>query len=493
VNPDLAAAASALAERRTADVLAPLERATAVESADPLHWQNVLEIAGQVGDDDLALAAARRLLALAPKDTRRRALVADLLSGMGAVREALGISSKLQEASPGNPMLPLAVGIQLGRLGREEDALRSIRLAIRRSPQSAVAWETLANLRTFRAGDPDLAELETLARGSADRPEAAGFAYALAKAYDDVGDIDRAFEWFARGSARVLGNRRPQMDSFFKEAADVRAAFPQERLAAGHATDRPERPILVIGCARSGTTLLERILTTAPGAVSGGELKMLRLACLGFTPPSPERVLNFVRASGGEAAAWRRVADVYVNRLRSRFGQADAVIDKGLVNYLYVGALALGLPQARIIHVRRDPMDVAWSCFRRRFHEGLDWSYHFDSIAAFLRVYEETTAYWKQALPGRILTVEFERLVSDPESETERIFEFAGLERPADWRSFHQKRGVVLTASQLQVRRPLNADGVGAWRRYEKHLGPLKDALGRCGLLGAHGGGAQGT
>lgn len=480
---------AALGEQRFADILGPLERAAAVDTAEPLHWQGVLDVAARIGDDDLALVAARRLLAVAPKDPRRRALVADLLAETGAVREALAISSKLQEESPRDPMLPLAIGIQLGRLGREDDALRSLRLGIRRSPSAtgavATAWEHLANLRTFQTGDPELAELERLARISGDRPDAAGFAYALGKAYDDIGDTDRAFEWFARGSARVLGNRLPLMDAFFREAADVRAAFPPERFAAGSAADRPERPILVIGCARSGTTLLERILTTAPGSVSGGELKLLRLACLGFTPPSPERVESFVRASGGEQAAWGRVADTYVSRLRRRFGQADAVVDKGLINYLYVGALALALPNARIIHVRRDPMDVAWSCFRRRFHEGLAWSYHFDSIAAFLKVYEETTAYWKQVMPGRILTVEFERLVSDADAETARIFEFAGLERPSDWRAFHQKRGVVLTASNLQVRRPLNAEGIGAWRRYARYLGPLQDALARQGLLEA--------
>jgi hypothetical protein len=348
-----------------------------------------------------------------------------------------------------------------------------------------VAWESLANLRTFRHGDPEFAEIERLARVSGDRPEAAGFAYALAKTYDDIGDVDSAFEWFARGSRRVLAGRVPHMEALFREAADVCAAFPPERLAAGAESDRPERPILVLGCPRSGTTLIERILATAPGTASGGELKLLRLACLGFSPPSPERVADFVRSSGGEAAVWRRVADTYVGKLRTRFGQADGVIDKGLVNHLYVGALALGLPNARILHMHRDPMDVGWSCFRRRFHEGLNWSYHFDSIAAFLRVYEGIVDYWKRNLPGRILTVEFERLLSDPESETARIFEFAGLERPSDWRSFHEQRAVVLTSSQQQVRRPLNAEGVGAWRRYEKHLGPLKDALRRYGVPGA--------
>jgi hypothetical protein len=142
----------------------------------------------------------------------------------------------------------------------------------------------------------------------------------------------------------------------------------------------------------------------------------------------------------------------------------------------------MGLPQARIVHVRRDPMDVAWSCFRRRFHSGLAWSYHFESIAAFLRVYQDTMDHWHAVLPGRVLTVEFEQLVNDAEAETARLFDFVGLERPEDWRTFHDRKGAVITSSQLQVRRPLNSDGVGAWRRYGKFLGPLRDSLVRHGV-----------
>jgi tetratricopeptide (TPR) repeat protein len=488
VNPDLEAASAALAQERLGDVLAPLERAVASGApTDAAHWQGVLEIAGRIGDDDLALLAARRLLALAPRDVQRRALVLDRLAEVGAVREALAIARKLETERPTDPMLPVASGICLARLGREEEAIRSLRLAIRRAPQSSLAWERLASLRTFRPLDPELAELERLAAATGERPEGAAFAYALAKAYDDIDDVDRAYAWFARGAAGVLGGRRPRMERLFAEAAEVRNAFPPERLQSGSATGRPERPILIIGCARSGTTLLERILASSPAAISAGELKMLHLACLGFSPPSPASIGNFVQACGGELAAWQRVAETYVGKLVRRFGRADGVIDKGLVNYLYVGALAQALPQARIIHVRRDPMDVAWSCFRRLFDNGLAWSYDFESIAAFIRVYADVAAYWKQVLPGRILSVDFERLVAEPEAETARVFDFVGIERPPDWRSFHEKRGVVLTSSLQQVRRPLSADGVGAWRRYAAHLGALEDALARQGLLEAGG------
>jgi predicted Zn-dependent protease len=483
LNPDLAAAVAALAEQRLGDVLEPLQRAAALESGDAGHWQGVVNVAARIGDDDLALAAATRLRALAPRDSNRRAIEMQLRGETGAIREALSLARKLESDHPSDARWPLVAGTHLARLGRHEDALRSLHRAVRLAPNSALAWESLASLKTFSPGDPDLAALEQAVAAAGERPEAAALAYALAKACDDVGDVDRAYAWFQRGAARTLEGRMPRMDAFFTQAAEARAAFPLERLSADRASTRPERPILIIGCPRSGTTLLERILATSPEIASGGELKMLRLACLGFSPPSPARVDSYVQQSGGEAQAWQRVAETYVRKLVHRFGRADGVVDKGLVNYLYVGALAVALPQARIIHVRRDPIDVAWSCFRRRFHDGLAWSYHFDSLAAFIRVYGDMAAHWQQVLPGRILTVEFEKLVTDPESETARVFEFVGIERPADWQSFHQQAGAVHTSSHLQVRRPLNADGIGAWKRYERHLGPLRDALAKYGAL----------
>jgi len=484
LSNDLTAATMALEQGRFGDVLSSLQRAAELETRDAMHWQRILDIAGRIGDDDVALQAVRHLVALAPKDMRRRVILRELLSQTSRAREALNVARKLEEEDPTDPLLSIATAVLLGRLGREDEAVRALRAVLRRAPQLALAWEIMAGLKSFRADDPDFRELERIARISPDRPETAALAYALGKAYEDLGNFEQALRWFTRGSARVLGNRLPRMDSFFQEALDVRAAFPAERITAGQTHTRTERPVFVLGCPRSGTTLLEKILVTDPAAISGGELKLLRLACLGFTPPSPARVDAFVQAFGSETQAWNRAAETYVHKVKARLGQADGVVDKGLINYLYVGAAAMGLTQARFIHVRRNPMDGAWSCFRRRFHQGMAWSYDFESIAAFMRVYQDTMDHWNAVLPGRILTVDFEKLVDDAENETARIFDFAGLQRPVDWASFHEKKGAVFTSSQLQVRRPLNSDGVGAWRRYEKFLGPLRDSLARNGVRG---------
>lgn len=481
-NPDLEAARAALAEGRLGAVLSLLERSAEGDTRDAAHWQALVDVALRIGDDDLALAAVRRLRALVPKDPGSRMLEVRLLGEIGAVSEALRLARRLEAESPADASLPLITGTCFAQMGRTNEAIAALHRALRRAPESPLAWETLAGLKDFAPGDPDLEALERLATQSGDEPGNAGLAYALAKAYDDLGATDRAYTWFMRGAHRVLGGRMPRSDGLFAQAAAVRAAFPPGRLSTAAITDRSERPLLVVGCPRSGTTLLERILASSPEVSSGGELKMLRLACLAFTPPTPAGVDVYVHACGGELEAWRRVGETYVRKLARRFGRADAVVDKGLVNYLYVGALAMALPMARIIHVRRDPMDVAWSCFRRRFHQGLAWSYHFESIAAFIRVYEDMIAYWTEQLPWRVLTIEYEELVRNADAVTARLFENVDIERPTDWRTFNEKAGVVHTSSQLQVRRPLNPDGIGAWRRYERHLAPMQAALERHGL-----------
>lgn len=478
-----AQARSAFAAGRAADALAELERAAAARADAPAtHWAGVAKLARELGDDDLALLAGRRLLASAPDDRTRRILVMELAADTGAAEEAVAMGQALAADAPSDPIPPFSVGINLSRLGKAEEAIEAFRRSLALMPACAPAWEQIALLKRFSSdADPDIAAMEKLAAALAGKPDAALMHYALGKSYDDLGDIDRAFDCFARGAALIAGPRAPRLAPLLAQSDDVRAAFPSPQPELPEA--RTHAPILIIGNARSGTTLVERILATHPALIGGGELKMLRLACLSFSTPTPAAVAAYVKRAGGERGAWTQVRQVYLARLRARFGRDEGVVDKGLINFLYAGAFARAFPQGRIIHVMRDAMDVAWSCFRTRFRDGLLWSYHVDALAAFMRVYRDLASHWLSLYPERVTTVDYERLVSAPDAETARLFAWLGLETPADWRGFSEARSPVLTASLMQVRRPIYADAMGSWRRYGAKLGPLRDALGRQGLL----------
>jgi hypothetical protein len=179
-----------------------------------------------------------------------------------------------------------------------------------------------------------------------------------------------------------------------------------------------------------------------------------------------------------DASNAKRVADHYLAALRERGLKADRVVDKMPLNFLRVGLIATLLPNARIIHTRRDPMDTCVSCYFQHFARGFHFSYDLANLGRYYREYERLMAHWHTVLPGRILDVQYETLIADQEAGIRKIIEFCGLEWDARCLAFHETDRQVRTASFWQVRQPLYASSVGRWRHYEKHLGPLKAALG---------------
>lgn len=470
-------AQNALAARRPADALAALEQAAAAPRGSARHWAGVAQLAHRLGDDDLALAAARRLLAGAPADRVRRTLVMELTAETGRAEDAVTMARALERDAGPDPIPALSLGINLARLGRGEEAIAALRRALSIAPDLAVAWEQIALIKRFTPGDADIGAMEAAAQRAKTPLDRAIFAYALGKARDDIGDVDSAFAAFSLGAGLIAGPGSPNLTGLRTQAHEVPAAFPQPE----HGSDATSAPILIIGNARSGTTLVERILAVDPTLTAGGELKALRLACQRFPAPSPPAVESATAKSGGRRALWNAVGRAYLSRVAARFGDAR-VVDKSLINFLYAGAFLAAFPKGRVIWVRRDPLDVAWSCFRTRFRDGLLWSYRFDALAAFMRVYRDIASHWAALYPDRVYALDYEALIAKPDLEATRLFAFIGRPIP-DWRSFTEHKGAVLTASFMQVRQPLNDRSIGAAHRYGAHLDPLRVALAHEGLL----------
>ncbi|MCF8479475.1 MAG: sulfotransferase [Rhodospirillum sp.] len=449
-------------------------RLTPKEAPLRLRLARLLLSAGQ---PDEAERHAREATRRAVRDPEAWVTLAGaLLLGERAkeAEEALGQALALAPTDPEALALGADILLSLGRMG---DAEVRARAALARWPESVNALATLAKLKTFTPGDPDWTAIETLLKkaDSLGPNDAVSLRFAAAKALEDQGDLDGAFDQLAQGNAlkgRTLPDDLPPVEAHV--AAMVTWDGP--RLAAfasdGVGPDDP-LPVFIVGMPRSGTTLLEQMLASH-GAVHGAGETLLLDHCLAEAGLSayaldpgvitPERV--------------RRVGEGYLAGLRAMAPEAKRIINKTPANWLHLGILRLALPGARIIHSRRDPLDVGWSCYKNLFGRGHAWTTDLSRLGRYQRLQDRLTAHWAAILsPERITAVDYEALVGDLEGEARRLVAFLGLDwDPACLHPAETERAVH-SLSKVQVRAPVHKGSVGKWRKVESHLEPLKRAL----------------
>ena len=355
--------------------------------------------------------------------------------------------------------------------------------AIALDPLYAEAYLDRADLKTFRAGDADLAALEMLAADTGRLPadKMVYIHFALAKALEDVGDYERAFQHLLQGSA--LKRREVDYDEAgtrqtFRIVADVFDAALLDRFAG--VGDPSPAPIFIVGMPRSGTTLVEQILASHPQVHAGGELKNL------------DRVVKSVADAAGRpdpfsSGVWqlnadslRRLGHAYLASLPAPAAGQTRITDKAPSNFLHIGLIHLILPNARIIHTVRDPVDTCVSCFSKLLRS-VPFSYDLGELGRYYCWYNELMTHWRTVLPaGVLLDVAYRDVVGDFEQQARRLIDYCGLPWDDRCLKFHETDRPIATASNVQVRQPLYATAFERWRRYEAHLGPLLAELARC-------------
>jgi tetratricopeptide (TPR) repeat protein len=366
-----------------------------------------------------------------------------------------------------------ALGNLLTELGRLDEATIVLRRAVRLAPRQAGHYGRLAKVVTFCDGDPDLARAEALARAAASLPEEEriDLGFALGKAYADLGRDEEAWRAYADANALMRGRIAYDEPAALQLVARIGEAFTADLLADPPGDPAPG-PVFIVGMPRSGSTLAERMLAGHPAIRTLGESNDFALARAqaigdGMRAPFPEGVATL------DGAALRRLGQVY----RQRVG-AGPVVNKMLGNFAYLGFIHLALPGARFIHTVRDPMDGCLSCFFELFAAGHPYCYDLAELGRFRQAYEGLMAHWRRVLPAQtVLDVPYEGLVNDPETEARRMLAHLGLDWDPACLDFARRGGKVHTASIVQVRQPLYRSSVGRWRRWDKWLGPLKDAL----------------
>ncbi len=426
------------------------------------------------------LPLLERLLALEPGNLAYRALQAAAYGILGQSERSLRILADLVVEFPANPFGWMYYGHELRGAGRTDEAVEAYRHSTQLFPGFGEAWFSLANLKTFRFTDQEVATMRAqLERADLADEDRWHFEFSLGNALESSGDFAGSFAHYARGNAlrRAAVAYDPERNTRLVErtCALFTREFLAERSGSGAAS---AEPIFIVGLPRSGSTLLEQVLASHPQVEGTRELPDIpgfarELGAWDAQPRYPQSVARLTR---DELAA---LGERYLRQTRPhRLLGRPRFIDKMGNNFLDVGLIHLVLPNARIIDARRAPLACCFSNFKQHFQSGVWFSYGLADLGSYYRDYVRLMAHFDTVLPGRIHRVDYERLVADLEGEVRRLLDYCGLPFEAQCLRFHETRRVVQTASSEQVRRPLYTAGVDEWRNFEPWLGPLKAALG---------------
>jgi tetratricopeptide (TPR) repeat protein len=459
-----------------------LRRALVVDSrSDKFHVHYAAVLLNQQKVDDAA-AAIERACALNPNNHDAVNVMGRVAFERGDLEAALALHRRALVLKPDLSDAYNNMGNVLKELGHLQEAHDAFQEALRLDPNVTGVYVNLADSTKFAPGDRHLATMEALA-AKADglsKTDRIQLDFALGKAYADLKDHVRSFKHLRAGSAAkrtaIAYDERATFALFHRIAATFTHELINDKAGGG---DPSAMPIFIIGMPRSGTTLVEQIIASHPAVHGAGELQTFNEVVLTVRGPDGNALPypGFVPALGAQAL--QRIGAAYVAEVRRLAPGSERVTDKMPSNYYFAGLIRLALPNAKIIHVIRDPVDTCISCFSKLFSAEQNHTYDLGELGRYYRRYERLMAHWHRILPaGSIFDVRYEDVVADLETQARRIIAYCGLSWHHNCLLFHETDRPVRTASATQVRQPIYNSAVGRWRAYEQHLGPLLDALG---------------
>ena len=377
----------------------------------------------------------------------------------------------------------MSYGHSLKTIGRQADCIAAYRRCLALGPQLGEAWWSLANLKTFRFDETDVAAMEAqLARGDIGEEDRFHLQFALGKALEDAGAFERSFGHYRDGAAL----RRAAID-YDADHTTAHAARSKAVLTRALFDARPDwgsaapDPIFIVGLPRSGSTLIEQILSSHSAVEGTMELPdIISIARrLGGRQrrDQPSAYPEALEALDAETCLALGEEFLERTRIQRKLGR-PFFIDKMPNNFAHVGLIHLILPRAKIIDARRHPLGCCFSAFKQHFARGQTFSYDLTELGRYYADYVDLMTHFDAVLPGAVHRVIYERMVADPEAEVRRLLNYCGLPFEPGCLKFYENDRAVRTASSEQVRQPIFTDGVDQWRAYEPWLGPLKTALG---------------
>jgi len=444
-------------------------RAIELEPGYVKAHNNLGSVLRELGRLDDAADSLQHALALQPDS-------AEILTNFAIVQRLRGraadAETSLRRALRLNPRAPAAV-IGLAELaadeGRFAEAENLYRQASALDPDSAPAWAGIAALRKMTLGDaPWAAQAERMAEQPRRPRDAVQLSFALGKYFDDVKDYEKAFSHYQRANELVKTYRPPHDRNQLSQTFEfIAATYGRDYLEQARArAEKGTRPIFIVGMPRSGTSLAEQILASHAAVFGAGELPFWKKASLTVAGATLEH--------GPNPDLSARLAQDYRRQLAALAPQHGFVVDKMPANFAHLGMIHAALPGARIIHMRRNPIDTCLSIYFQNFHIAHSYANDLDDLAHYHDEYRRLMLHWQTVLPrNAILEVPYESLVDDPPTRSRRMVEFVGLDWDDACLNFHQTHRSVSTFSKWQVRQKISSSSVERWRNYERFIGSL--------------------
>ncbi len=432
------------------------------------------------GDVRQAIESLEKLEGHSRNDHALLQQIAEMYLQCGQHERAGRCYTRSVELKPSNPdyVYNLAASkIALGELNEAETLFNRI---IKLKPDDYGAWLNRSSLRKQTPESNHIEQLKYVKEhlDPAD-PGQIQICFALSKELEDLQRFDESFTYLQEGSVRRRQRLQYNVQQDVESMELIARCFNEKLLHSQHPHYNTKRPIFILGLPRSGTTLVDRIISSHSQVASLGEIKTLVFAIIREAGETAGKKELIEKSTGFN---FSKLGQSYCAGLDGYGNPAPQLVDKTPLNFLYMGLIHLAMPGARIIHLRRHPMDSCYAIYKTLFRAGYPFSYSLQDVGRYYIAYYNLMKHWRKTIPNSFLDVDYEAVVSNQEGETRRILDYCGLEWEDACMDFHRNQGPVATASASQVRQPIYSSSVGLWQQYARQLAPFADKLREHGI-----------
>jgi len=449
------------------------EKALAIQHAYPNAHNNLGQILLESGQPDAAMNHFEWAVAYQPEFSEAHNNLGSSLLALRQVNTAVTHYEKAVAIKPDYQLAYNNLGIAYQRLGEIDKAFKSFERALAIKSDYAKAHHNLSSLKKYTKSDKQIVEMESLLSiKDLSQSDRIFICFALAKAYEDLGKQEELFKVLHEGNQLRRKELRYSIEKSENHNSIIKKLFSSSPKPLSNQASTI-RPIFIVGMLRSGTSVVEQIISSHHDVYGAGELKNLTQIII---PILREHLTNDKTKLSKET--FLSIRKQYFESLSSFNTSENVITDKWPLNFRSIGFILSAIPEAKIIHLKRDARATCWSIYKHYFSDtGNGWAYNFDDLAEFYKLYSEIMRYWHEMFPGKVYDISYEDLTTNQEDETRKLLEYCELEWDQNCLDFHKNKRAVDTASVLQVRQKMYQGSSEAWKEHEEYLQPLIKAL----------------